>query len=65
MKKEEEAQKKGAQPVNEDELEAVTGGLLFSKEPQVPCRYCGQMFPKSEVAKHEENCPERPMTRRF
>lgn len=52
MKQEEEAEKKGAQPVNEDELAAVTGGTPCFPEVRTPCSYCGKSFYASELGKH-------------
>lgn len=58
--KQKEEQPQKAVPVSDEELARMNGGASFSKEAEVQCRYCGQMFPKSAIEEHEKTCPEKP-----
>lgn len=64
----------GAQPVADDELEAVTGGgmgqIIDSFYPvtqgvKYTCRYCKEKFSKKEACEaHMQVCPENPVNKK-
>ncbi len=67
MKQEEEAEKKGAQPVNEDELAGMTGGTdglsgfaLYSEF----CPHCFSSIHKNMYEAHVEQCPKNPKNKK-
>lgn len=60
-------QENGAQPVDDDELEAVTGGAAWQivdafRDVNYYCKYCDKKFVNMKEARdaHEAQCPENP-----
>lgn len=67
MKQEEEQQqpKNSARPVNDDELEDVTGGCHRIGPQFHICRYCMKNFNSwVECFEHEQACPENPINKK-
>lgn len=60
----------GAQPVADEELEAVTGGgwgqIVATYRPHYSCKYCGTKFGTNKEARdaHMPICPENPANKK-
>lgn len=62
MKQEEEQKKNNAQPVSDDELEAVTGGAAAQilASAYIACRYCHEQYSTDSINTHEKYCSKNP-----
>ena len=54
-------------PLNEEDLEQATGGLITTSgliDMDILCRYCGESFwSPLQHKEHEANCPKNPKNR--